>query len=416
MKNLKFKNLAMATVAVLSLAACNNSDDNMPAQNGEVQFTLKTAKTSRGLVTDPAGEAKIEINSINAKIFQGGSVKLAKAFDPKEVANDNGYKFTLGPVMLAGQEKVMVVLNNTEASTTVAIDKIQPTAASPMVGNAIYAAEQGIGTKKEVDGKTVYDVTATAGSIVARLEVKGAAQFNKELVKDMYLSSFTPYDYSLVYGLSDLATKPSEASLKTVFASAEEAAAIADVKDGKVLANHLFKGDKASVALGFTINKYDCLIDDNGVYVVYKQKDVDKNYFIYKGSDKKYYVNMGTVEEPRLYPCDPKKEGDKWAINMADAPIETPVELAVVNSVEYFTLGNFKGAEDGYVGGKIYKLNLNKGIVWNENGGEFTNVYNPETNKGTDGEDKVTEKTEAKVNVTVTVTEWSEEETEASIL
>lgn len=183
------------------------------------------------------------------------------------------------------------------------------------------------------------------------LKVKGAAKFKKELVKSMDLSYFAPVDYSRVYGQVGTVTMPSQSSLKMDVTKAQ-----ADLVAGnKAIANHLFHNDDAAAVVGFKIEKYDCLTNDEGAYISFSKDNVKS--FVYKTTDNKNVVNLGTWDAPKYYQVEVKEENGKYGLVVSDT--ETPSEqvtLAVLApKAEYFSLANFTGTVDKkYQGGKIY--------------------------------------------------------------
>lgn len=415
MNKLNFKNLAMATTAIFALAACNNNEDVPSLAKEEASVNLRiniptgANAATRGMVTDPSNK-EIKISHIAGRVFKAGTT-LATA-DKAIGEGDTDYTLTLGPVMVDGKEKVQVVLNNNVASTEVSIDKIQPVDGKGNLENAIYTATTAnLGTASDVNGKKVYTVTADATSIAARLEVKGAAQFKKELVKSMAISYFAPVDYSLVYGQLGTVTLPSKSSLKMDVTPADVTAI---TTGGKVIANHLFHNDLASAVVGFKIEKYSCLLNGEGAYVIYNPKGTDEKYFIYETSDAgKYVVNMGTIQAPKYFDISVKLEDGKYNLTIAEEQNVQATLADTKSSVEYFGLANFGGTVDNkYEGGKVYKLNLASGMSWNKDGSK---EYNPEENAGTDDPDKVKDKKEASIDVTVNVTTWNEVETSVEV-
>lgn len=395
---LNFKNLAVATAAVFALTACNNNEEiTKETENARVELMVRvpnaTAAT-RGLVTDAAGKTPtISIDNLVARVMSGNKVIGEKKISDKELLKQPTIKADFGELSVNGSEKVSVILNNPEGTTEVAIDKIQPTVEKPGIENAVYAGSAKLGVKSK---DNIYTVSATAKSIVARLEISGKPQFNAKLVNDMKLVFVSPIDYSLIYGLGDIQ--------KTVKGAQLALEDITGLGDSKVVANHLFDGDATKVIVGFEIDKKACLKDKDGKYITYKSSN-----FVFKTPDNKYYTKVGD----QYFFTEVKVEGDKTFLTVAKEATKDFDEntIASEKKTEYFTLANFDSAATGiYEGGNVYKIDLNSGMNWNKEG-DHKKEYTPDTNEGTSDPDKEAEKEISKVSVDVTVAPWGEKNT-----
>lgn len=413
---MKLKNLTFGALSLLLFAACNSSDDVVrEKEEASVKLTVKVPQAgTRGVVTDPSGK-DIVVKTLWGHVFKGNSQAAVASADYTGVAGP--YILNFPSIMVDGTEEVEVVINNTGSPRGLFVDKVQPDAANGKLENMIYVAAAPLGTTIETDasGKKTYKVSAEAASIASRLEVFGATPFNTELVKSMRLSYITPSRYLLKYGLGDKLVQPSQSSLSMTLTEEQSTEIYADksAEPTRVVANHLFVGSEASLTVGFAIDKYDCYKNGTGRYVA--EQVGDKKNFIYKAKNNNYYINRGTVATPSYYKCAPTVEGGSLKLNIEENVTTDDVVLAVVNSVEYFRLGKFAGMLDNrYEAGKIYKLNINGGITWNPNGAN-PNVFDPETNTGTDNLDETENKKEAVVEVTVQVAPWMDVNTSVEV-
>ncbi len=406
---LKFRNLAIATTAIVGLTACNNSE-NLPvnvAKNADVSVSVNIPSNgvaTRGVIQD-ASNQKIEVKNIQAFIKKGTSVIKNVLVEDDMIEGKTTYTIPFGSVMVDGTENVEVVINANPEKNEISVDDIQPSNTNSGLENVVYLAKSNSLGSKDSQGN--YDVTGlTANPIAARLEVTGSAKFNEDLVKSMEISYVSPTEYTLNYGKSETLNKVSDATL------AYSGSDITTINGGKkVVANHLFAGDVTKVVVGFDIVKYKCPTDNAGRYIMVSAGN-DKFYPIYTLGDNTYVYK----KDNNYYDVKIKLQGDqKPILTLGDMKNDVNLLTHPVKT-EYFMLNGFDTASKGvYEAGNIYKINLTTGMKWNVAGSGFEDAYTPDINGGSEDKDNTNEKKEANVNVSVDVLKWTVKDTSVSV-
>ena len=162
----KFRNLLMASAAMLAFTACS-SDDADSVMRAEKESDLVVSVTIPGMksstrngIDDPV--IKEEDLTPQANVVMAYVMRNGEAFLTKEaVQKDDKYEANFGPVVLNGTETVRVVAYKdgaqesapTEKLKDVTISEIQHDAENAGIARAIYAGDAPLtGGKEGEDG------------------------------------------------------------------------------------------------------------------------------------------------------------------------------------------------------------------------------------------------------------------------
>lgn len=412
-----FRNAVVAGAAMFALTACNNSsNDNVfetEESNLKVSIDLpQSSPLTRGVVTDAAEKTDFFHKHTYAYVMKGQ--KVIDKVQAKAIMKDEKLTGKLtanfNSILLDGTEKVFVKVNGVEkdSSLVVSYKDIQPTEGAGKLENMIYAGSAGLTPTEPVKGVKNYTASMDVNSIAARVEIAGAAKFNKELVKSMGVSAVAPMEIIKTYGDKNRTIfKENEGLWLNVDQTGRDAMA-----KGSVVANHLFEGDIPSITIGFEIEKYACYQIDS-VYQVYEDPTTKKKSFVYILEDDKKAINEGTIESPKLFEVIEGKDANGKTTLTKGEELKNLTNKIKTHpaKTEYFTIKDFEGAKS-YEGGKIYLVDLSKNLTWNSADSGFENAYTPDINTGTDTP-KVLET--ANITVTATVKEWTKDNYNTSI-
>ena len=406
-----FRNAVVAGAAMFALTACNNSsNDNVfetEESNLKVSIDLpQSSPLTRGIVTDAAGVKDFSHKHTYAYVMKGQKV-IDKV---QATGKDRKLTASFNSILLDGTEKVLVKVNGEKEDASLAIDvtAIQPTEEAGKLENMIYAGNASLTAAEPVKGVKNYTASMDVNSIAARVEIAGAANFNKELVKSMNVSAVAPMEVIKTYGDKNRTIFEKD---KGLWLNVDQAGRDAMAK-GSVVANHLFEGDVPSITIGFEIEKYACYQIDN-VYQVYVDPTTKEKSFVYILENDKKAINEGTIEAPKLFEVIEGKDANgKTTLTKGEELKNLTNKIKTLPAkTEYFTIKDFEGAKS-YEGGKIYLVDLSKNLTWNSEDSGFENAYTPDINTGTETP-KVLET--ANITVTATVKEWTKDNYNTSI-
>ncbi|MGL5261878.1 MAG: hypothetical protein ACRC9P_05790 [Bacteroides sp.] len=431
--NSKFKSVLLAGAALFTLAACSNDDSGITSEVGaEAQMSdlelivhAPNSTLTRGVLESTVSETKASVDGVVAYLIEGDrAISTAEA-----KKNDDNYTLLMKNVPVKeGSTKLVVVGYNKDEhkkeDLNISIKDVQPTEEAAGIKNSAYVISVPLKETENTNGssvkvgtsgnKTLYTVEAEMRSITARVEMSGQIKFNEDLVKESYVSHVIPMSYRNSYQgghtINEVGVDLADNSLDGSNPLALKIDAAEDW-EAKVVANHIFDGDKQLFNLALSSTLYDCVMEgkDNSTYTLVAIDSEGKELSaIYKDEDGKLYAK----NTDGLY-CDVKKEEVGEAISYIptqDFSISAEdLNLKTKFDVRWFTIGDFsrsEGKELGqrgyYVGGHIYKLDFEKGLTWK---GEKADEFSPDADKGS-SKPQVTQVVD--VLATVKVADWTE--------